>query len=257
MSVPHGSFAWYTLMTTNTLAAEAFYCGVMGWRAQDAGIADRSYTMFSVAEVPMSGLMALPPEARAAGAPPAWMGYVAVGEVDEAAAHVIELGGAIHRAPEDIPGVGRFAVVADPQGAAFMLFKSVADAQGPQAAPGTAGHAGWHELHAVDQESAFDFYSSLFGWTKGEAVDMGPMGTYQLFAVEGGTGGGMMTKAAAMPAPFWLYYFNADDIEAAAARVKAEGGQVLNGPHQVPGGSWIVQCLDPQGAMFALVGPHR
>jgi len=67
----------------------------------------------------------------------------------------------------------------------------------------------------------------------------------------------MFTKPAAEPAPYWLYYFNVAEIEAAAARVKDKGGQVVNGPHQVPGGSWIIQCIDPQGAMFALVAPAK
>jgi predicted enzyme related to lactoylglutathione lyase len=86
---------------------------------------------------------------------------------------------------------------------------------------------------------------------------MGPMGIYQLFATRDVPVGGMMTRNDAIPAPVWLYYFNVDEIGAAVARVTDAGGQVLNGPHQVPGGSWIAQCRDPQGAMFAMVGPDR
>ncbi len=112
-------------------------------------------------------------------------------------------------------------------------------------------------MHAADRESGFEFYSSLFGWTKAEAIDMGPMGVYQLFATGGVPVGGMMTKTEAVPVASWLYYFNVEDIDAAAARVKTAGGQILNGPHQVPGGSWILQGSDPQSAMFALVGPRR
>lgn len=257
MSNSRGYFVWYDLMTTDTKAAEAFYRGVVGWRAQDAGLADRSYTVLSAGETGVGGLMALPPEARAAGARPSWTGYIAVDDVDAFAARVKQAGGAVHHAPDDIPGVGRFAVLADPQGAAFMLFKGASDAQPQPPAPGTPGHIGWRELHAGDRESAFTFYANLFGWTKGEAMDMGPMGIYQLFATGGDPVGGVMTKTDAVPAPFWLFYFNIDDIDAAAARVKDKGGQVLNGPHQVPGDAWIVQCRDPQGAMFALVGPHR
>lgn len=256
MSSPNGNFVWYQLMTTDTKAAETFYRGVVGWRAQDSGMADRSYTILSAAEAPTGGLMALPQDARKAGARPGWIGYVAVADVDAFAARVTQAGGAVHHTPDDIPGVGRFAVVADPQGARLVLFKGATGEQGPQAAPGTPGHTGWHELHVGDRESAFAFYSGLFGWTKAEAVDMGPMGIYQTFATGGVPVGGMMTRTEAAQAPFWLYYFNVEAIEAAVARVKDEGGQVVHGPHQVPGGSWIVQCLDPQGAMFALVGPQ-
>ena len=124
-------------------------------------------------------------------------------------------------------------------------------------APGTPGHIGWHELHAGNGESAFAFYAGLFGWTKAEAMDMGPMGIYQIFATGGAPIGGMMTKTPDTPAPFWLYYFNVEAIDAAIARVTAAGGRIALDPHQVPGGSWIAQCIDPQGAMFAMVGGKR
>jgi predicted enzyme related to lactoylglutathione lyase len=251
------NFVWYDLMTTDTPAAEAFYSSVVGWRAQDAGMPDRSYTILHAKETPIGGLMPIPKEAGAAGARPIWNGYVAVDDVDALAKRVTQAGGTVHRGPEDIPGVGRFAVVADPHGASFMLFKGATDAQPQPPAPGTPGHIGWHELHAGNGEKAFAFYSGLFGWSKADAMDMGPMGVYQIFATDSAPVGGMMTKTEAFPAAMWLYYFNVDDIEAAATRVKDHRGKVLNGPMEVPGGSWIIQCSDPQGAMFALVGPKH
>ena len=188
---------------------------------------------------------------------PGWIGYIGVDDVDACAARIKEAGGGVHHAPEDIPGIGRFAVVADPQGAAFVLFKGASD-QSPQApAPGTPGHVGWHELHARDGVSAFPFYAEFFGWTKAETMDMGPMGIYQLFAAGAEPIGGVLTKVEEMPVPCWLYYFNVEAIDAAMERVTAHAGKVINGPHQVPGGSWIAHCFDPQGAMFALVAPKR
>jgi predicted enzyme related to lactoylglutathione lyase len=117
-----------------------------------------------------------------------------------------------------------------------------------------AGHTGWHELHTTDWQKAFDFYSEMFGWGKGDSVDMGPMGTYQLFTLNGAAIGGMMNSPLATSTSFWLYYFNVDDIDAAATRVAANGGKILHGPQQVPGGGWIIQAADPQGAAFALFG---
>jgi len=256
MSSSHGKFVWYELLTTDHKAAEAFYHGVVGWRMQDAGMPN-PYTLLCAAETPIGGLMELTREASEAGARPGWRGFIGSDDVDAFATRVTRAGGTALHAPEDIPGVGRFATVSDPQGAIFVLFKGSSAAQGREAAPRTPGHPGWHELHAADGQSAFAFYSGLFGWTKAEAMDMGPMGIYQLFSTGKDPVGGIMTKTAATPSPYWLYYFNVEDIEAGAARVKDRGGRVLNGPQQVPGGSWIVQCLDPQEAMFALVGPHR
>ena len=253
MSDPQGKFCWYELMTTDVAAASRFYETVVGWSIQDSGLAGMSYSVLSVQGAGVGGLMALPET----GVRPGWLGYVWVADVDAAAEQVKTAGGAIHKSGTDIPGVGRFSVVADPQGAIFYLFKDAGGERPPMPAPWTPGLIGWHELHAGERESAFAFYAGQFGWTKGEAFEMGgPVGVYQLFATgPEGAVGGMMNKMDAVPMPFWLYYFCVENIDAAAARVTGAGGQVLNGPHEVPGGSWIVQGMDPQGAMFALVGP--
>ncbi len=255
MAKPTGSFVWYELMTPDAKAAEAFYGGVLGWSMRDAGMPDFAYTILSVGEARVGGLMTIPPEAYERGARPGWIGHIAVDDVDVFAARVKQAGGSVHRPPTDIPGVGRFSVVADPHGAKFILFHGSVGGPDHDPAPGTPGYPGWRELHAGDVESAFAFYSGLFGWTKDQTMDMGPMGVYQLFAIGGVQAGGMMTKTEAVPAPFWLYYFNVEAIEAAMSRVKDGGGQVIHGPHEVPGGMWIIQCLDPQGVIFALVGP--
>ncbi len=257
MSGYHGKFVWYELMTTDAPAAEVFYRSVIGWNAGDAGVPGMAYTLLSVGTTGVAGLMKLPDEAAAAGARPGWIGYIAVDDVDAHAAAIAQAGGKIHRGPADIPGVGRFAIISDPQGTAIALFKPLSGEGRQPLPPGTPGTVGWHELHAVDGKAAFDFYSGFFGWTKTDAMDMGPMGIYQLFAAGDAAIGGMMTKMENEPAPSWLFYFIVDVVDAAAERVKAAGGQIINGPHQVPGGSWILQCIDPQGALFALVGPQR
>ena len=113
---------------------------------------------------------------------------------------------------------------------------------------------GWHELFAADWEKAFAFYGELFGWQKADA-DIGPTGTYQLFSAERADDRRHVHQTSgSMPVPFWLYYFNVDDIDAAAERVKAGGGEVFEGPLEVPGGSWIVRCIDPQGADVRAAG---
>ena len=122
MKATPASFVWYELMTTDRAAAEAFYRAVVGWEIQacDGGM---PYSIANAGGRPAAGIMDLPEEARAAGMPPAWVGYVGVADVDAAADEVREAGGAVHREPADIPGIGRFAVVADPQGAVFAVIK--------------------------------------------------------------------------------------------------------------------------------------
>jgi predicted enzyme related to lactoylglutathione lyase len=170
---------------------------------------------------------------------------------------VTQAGGSLHRAAENIPGVGRFAFVHDPQDAHFVLFTPAAGSRPPSSPGPTPGQVGWRELLASDREAAFAFYANLFGWTKANAVDMGPMGLYQLFAAGGPDIGGIMTKPPAVPHAFWTYYFIVEAIDAATARVTEAGGRIVNGPHEVPGGSWIAQAFDPQGAFFAMVAPTR
>jgi hypothetical protein len=256
MPSPYGSFVWYELMTSDAKAAEAFYRDVVGWGAQAAptSATEMAYTLLTVGTMPVAGLMGTPAEAAAMGARPGWMGYVGVENVDGAATKVRDLGGTVHKAPADIPGVGRFAIVADPQGATFALFKwETPAADAPPAAPDAIGHAGWRELFAGDLEPAFDFYAKMFGWTKADALPMGEMGVYQLFAHDGIPIGGMMTKPAQAPKPYWNYYFNVDSVAAAVERAKRGGAEIIVAPMQVPGGSWIMQGRDPQNALFALV----
>lgn len=249
----HGRFVWYELMTTDAEAAAAFYSKVVDWGTLDASLPGMTYGLFTVGEASVSGLMALPEAARKAGAKPRWTGYVGVDDVDATAERVRQLGGAVQVPPTDIPGISRFSVVADPQMATLALVKWLRPRQELSAARNAPGQVGWHELVTADVERALAYYGALFGWQKGDA-DVDPMGTYQLFSAGAQTIGGMFNRTPAEAGAFWLYSFNVDDIDAASRRVQDGGGQIVDGPFEVPGASWVAQCIDPQGAIFALVG---
>lgn len=250
------NFFWYELMTTDVPAAEAFYKKVVGWGSEPFP-GDMPYTVVKAGERGVGGIMAVPPDAAAMGMRPAWMGYVEAKNVDAATVNARAAGALVHREPEDIPGVGRFAVLSDPHGAMFMLLQPMGPDQ-PPVAMGTPGHVGWHELYAGDERSAFDFYAGQFGWTRGDSMDMGEMGTYQLYYAGGADmAGGIMNKPDNIPAPTWLFYFNVPDIDAAVKRVTDNGGEIMMPPMEVPGGSWVAQARDPQGAMFAVMAPAR
>lgn len=249
----HGRFAWYELITTDVEAAKAFYANVIGWGTLDASAPGRVYTLFTAGKALVSGLMDLPEDARKMGGKPSWVGYVEVDDVDATANRIKRLGGVVHVPPTDVSNISRFSIFSDPQAARLALFKWLNPGQDQPAELGAPGRVGWHELLADDWEKALAFYSELFGWQKADA-DIGKIGTYQLFSAGGQTIGGMLNKPSVIPVPFWLYYFNISDIDAAAQRVTTGGGQILDGPLEMPGGSWIVQCADPQGAIFALEG---
>jgi uncharacterized protein len=248
----HGRFVWYELTTTDMKSAKAFYASVVGWGARGASMPGSAYSLFTIGDSPVTGLMNMPEEARRTGVTPRWTGYIGVDDVDAAVERIKQLGGAVYVPPMDVPNISRFSVVADPQMATLALVKGAKTSQAQSAAPGKPGHVGWHELLAADWETAFAFYGELFGWQKADS-HVGVMGAYQEFSAGGETIGGMFTKPATLPVPFWLYYFNIDDIRAAAKRVEARGGQIVYGPTEVPGGAWIVHCTDPEGAIFALL----
>ncbi|MEA3035343.1 MAG: uncharacterized protein QOH04_1105 [Sphingomonadales bacterium] len=256
------SFIWYELMTTDQAAAIDFYTKVVGWTAaphpgSDAG--GGAYMILSANGRGVGGVFQLTDEMTSQGASPLWAGYVGVEDADETAKRIEAAGGSIHKGPEDIPGVGRFAMVADPGGALFYILAPRPQETPPEPVPPmTPGHCGWHELYASQGEKdAFDFYSGLFGWETVREMDMGPMGVYRIFGVGGVDLGGMMDKPEQLPRSVWGYYFVVEGIDAAADRVRDNGGTVRMGPMEVPDGSWIIQGSDPQGTIFSLVSRER
>src|SRR5258707_7405732 len=239
MSASHGRFVWYELMTTDTKAAQDYYTKVAGWGAQPAPNASMPYTLFNVGDTPVGGMMDQPEDAKKMGAPPSWLGYVGDDDVDATTDHARRLGGAVYVEPRDIPNVSRVSVIAEPHKAVIGLFKwsiPMPDAPVPAETP---GRIGWHELASTDWEKGYAFYNALFGWQKADAMDMGAMGTYQIFSTGGPPGGGMFNKPPVGPAPFWLFYFNFGDFDAAAGRLKAGGGTGVHGPVGVTGGGWV------------------
>ena len=250
----HGTHIWYELQTSDVNAAATFYGAVLGWSTQHLGPPGASYCRLQSGTEGVGGMVAL--RTDMAGPGPMWLGYIGVTDVDAAVARIKATGGGVHVPPTDIPGIGRFAMVNDPQGAVFYVMRGGSDEPSTAYAPEQPGHTGWHELHTSDWQAAFAFYADNFGWARGQALDVGAMGTYQLVNDANATALGAMMNAPTSAPPAWLYYFNVENIDAAAAQIVASGGSILRPAHQVPGGNWIVQANDPQGAAFALTG-HR
>lgn len=120
-----------------------------------------------------------------------------------------------------------------------------------------AQHVRWNELSTTDPEGAIAFYTRHFGWRQDGDMDMGELGKYQ-FLYQGETMiGAVMPKMPDMPISMWSYYIGVDDIDRAAEAVKGGGGEICMGPHEIPGGEFSINGLDPQGAPFGLVGPRK
>jgi hypothetical protein len=246
-----GRPVWYELMTTDTAAAEKFYGNVVGWTSAPFDASPNPYTVFKRSgQVDVAGLMERPEDMKM---PPFWAMYVAVPTLEEGVVHIKRLGGGELSPVIEVPTVGRMQMMKDPQGAAFYIIQPAPREESPENAP-EVGEASWHELMTTDAPAAMKFYSDVFGWQPSETHDMGEMGKYLMFNRPHGMIGGMMNKPPAMAhvPPHWMIYFRVPDINAAVERIKANGGKILNGPMEVPGGDWIVNAMDPQGAAFSL-----
>lgn len=256
-----GKWIWYELMSPDPAASKAFYDAVVGW-TMTAGTAETNGYGFITAPdgAMIGGLLQLSRDMIDNGARPGWLGYVCVDDVDAILPAIEAAGGKVLMPAADIAMAGRVAMVSDCCGAPFYVMTPTPPPGGGEstafAAMPNSGHCGWNELYAGDFDKALGFYTSLFGWTLPPAMDMGPMGKYQFIAQDGVQIGAIMKRPEAVPAAMWCHYFWVESIAMAKDLVAANGGQVVNGPHQVPGDLWIIQGVDPQGALFSLVG-HR
>lgn len=246
-----GRFVWYDLMTRDAEGAVPFYKAVVGW-GTEPWEGEQPYTMWTGPRGPLGGVMDMADVAPDEAAPH-WLGYLGTDDVDATTARARELGATVLAGPQDIPSVGRYALVRDPQGAVVAFFSGEGDTPSDEG-PFQSGDFSWHELATTDPDGAWRFYSELFGWEETGTFDMGEMGMYRMWGSPGGEPmGAVFKKPPEMPGPSaWLFYAQVDDVNSATESVKRSGGQVLNGPMEVPGGDWIVQCMDPGGAAFAL-----
>jgi uncharacterized protein len=261
MGNTHGDFIWYELLTSDVDAAAAFYGKVVGWTALDSGQPGMDYRFFSSGDGSdmadgVGGFMAITPDMAAGGAVPCWLGYIGVDDVDASVAAMTSAGGTVQMPAFDMPGVGRMAMVSDPQGAPFYVMKGASDETSHSFASETPknGHCAWNELSTTDTAAAVDFYANQFGWKQEGDMDMGPMGKYLFLHHGPGMIGAIMPKMPQMPMSAWVYYFRVPDIDVAVKTITANGGTILQEPIEIPGGDYSMNALDPQGAAFALVG---
>ncbi|GGE02586.1 glyoxalase [Polymorphobacter glacialis] len=250
---PNGTPVWYELQTADPDAAKTFYEDVIGWSIAPPP-AEMDYRMIDTGNGFVGGVMRLSDEMAAGGARPGWKFYIGVDDVDATFDAIKNAGGSQHMPPWDMPGVGRMAVVADPQGIDFYVMRGASPESSTAFDPAGLGKCSWNELNTSDQAAARDFYAAVFGWTYPDSMPMGEAGDYVFIQAGDQAIGATMTAPTDGPRPDWCFYFRAPDIDAAAAKVTAGGGTVHAGPMEVPGGDRIIVASDPHGAMFGVVG---
>lgn len=261
MANPLGAFIWYELMTTDPDAARDFYGKVVGWKIVGEAPPEGGFDYRHIIRDDggsNGGVLALDEAMCQGGARPCWVGYLYVADVD-AATSAIEADGGKVLMPKTTIDVGSFALVTDPQGVPFYVMTPIPPADQPDATSDVYArhgvqHVSWNELYTPDIDAARAFYAKHFHFEFNDKMPMGPMGDYWFIDHGGETIGAMMQQPPHIPVPGWNYYIRVADIDVATETVKASGGQVLNGPMEVPGGEWIINGMDPQGAAFSLVG---
>ena len=260
-----GGFIWYELMTTDPAGAKRFYDQVVsGWSiATDSVAPGIDYRMINRSDGKMAGgVLTLTDDMQRDGAHPIWVGYIHTAEVDAAVEAIKADGGSVMMEPWDQPGVGRLAMVTGPEGAPFYLMDPIPPADDPNAksdvfSVNDAEHVRWNELYSSDPARSVDFYKRHFGWSQEGDMDMGQMGKYQFIQHDGVGIGAIMKAPPNVPNSIWNHYIGVVDIDRAAEAVSAGGGQVANGPMEIPGGEYALNAMDPQGASFGLVGPRK
>ncbi|HEV7633014.1 MAG TPA: VOC family protein [Steroidobacteraceae bacterium] len=260
MANPPSSFIWYELLTTDSNAAAKFYGAVVGWKIADRPdpMEDgRDYRTIGRSDGGSAGgLFQLTADMLKHGAKPTWLGYLHVNDV-EAAVAAIETDGGKKLMKMDLP-VGQIAMVTDPMGTPFYVMSPIPPPGKPDAVsdvfdPKAEQRVRWNELQSPDLARAKAFYAKHFGFEFNEIMPMGAMGDY-CFVDQGGLRlGAIMQKPEQSPIASWLFYFGVPSAAAAKRAIEAGGGKITNGPHQVPGGDWIVTATDPQGAPFGVV----
>lgn len=251
---PAGTPIWYELITPDPDEAKRFYDPVMAWEIEARPSGPMDYRMIAVPDGLAGGVMRLSDEMAAGGARAGWLMYVCVDDVDASVAQAFDLGATVRVPPTDIPGVGRFALLLDPQGVAFYVMRGATEgAESAVFQPDSPGRVMWNELRTGDQAGALAFYGALFGWTVSGSMPMGPMGDYVFLTVGDRPLGAAMTAPAGTSSA-WSFYTRVPDADEACEAIRAGGGTVMYGPVPVPGGDRVVISADPQGATFGVAG---
>lgn len=256
MANRQGDFIWFELLTSDPDAAGRFYSDVVGWSIQDSGMPDMDYRIFNAPDGSVGGLMKMP-DGMSSG--PVWLGYVATEDVDRTAAEVQRAGARPQMPATTIEGVGRIAMLADPQGATLYVMRGASDETSTafkQAKDGV-GHVAWAELTSPDPDASSEFYGTVFGWRRDGAMPMGELGKYEFLHNASGNFGAVMPSSVPGSTPGWLYYVHVADIDRSAERIRSGGGAIVQEPIEIPGGDYSLVAADPQGARFGLVGPRK
>jgi len=247
-----GEFCWTDLGTTDVAGAKKFYRAIFGWKAKDIpmGVGDAKYSILQLNGKDSCAIYPMPEEQKKMKAPPFWLGYISVANIDQTLKKAKSAGGKICAGPADVMDRGVWALVQDPTGAAFALWQP-----GKRRGADLVGKPGgvcWHDLSTPKTGPAGKFYAKVFGW-KVKEEDIGG-GSYHLFQLNGKEACGMWPEPMKGLPPMWITYWTVPDCGKAVAKTGKLGGKVLMGATPIPNMGRFAVLTDPQGAAFGIFG---
>ncbi len=253
-AIQTGEFCWIELCVNDLDKAKQFYEPLFGWKSQTDEIpGGGSYTMLQIGDNAIGGAFQISEEMRSQGVAPQWNSYVLVDDVDATSKKAQELGATLLQGPFDVMEAGRMAVLADPTGAVFSLWKSKKHTLShlPKNQP---GNFGWHELATKDTDAAEKFYSDLFGWQPNTQEFGGQ--AYTSFMNKEVPAGGMFdlnnSPVKGLPS-HWAIYFSVDNLDNTLSQIKQLGGEVCYDPIELPEVGRFTMARDPQGVHFSVI----
>lgn len=238
-----GRFVWHDHSSNDPDKARSFYNELFGWESDVVQIQGFEYPMIKANDQTHGGF-----GPAQGGAPPHWLGHVLVDDADAAAERAKGAGGTVITGPMDIPNVGRFAVIQDPQGAVFSVFASAGEPQTPE------GVFVWNELVTTDIDTAKRFYGEVVGWSAKDMDNPGDTpGAYTVFLNGEEQRGGAYPRPPEMDAPpHWMLYVGSSDVDSDTKKAKKLGAQVYMEPFDVPTVGRLSIIADPTGAVFGI-----
>jgi hypothetical protein len=252
----HSRFVWHDYNTPDVDAAKRFYGELLGWHFFQGG--GPEYQHVQVGERNIGGVMKYDGHAH-------WLGYVAADNVDETLKVAAQHGGKILLPPKDLPKIGRFAMLADPQGGMVAPFHHLTDHGAPDMNdPPALSTVAWNDLMATNAAAAASFYAQVFDWGV-EPLDFGAAGTYRMLTRIGeknqagdDRNAGGVAEASGLPHAEWVHYFLVADVDKATEQAQRLGGSVRISPSPLPRPPWpeggrFSQIIDPQKAPFGLI----
>jgi len=236
----HGVFVWRELMSGNVNESKRFYSEVFGWKMEDFPMGDFQYTVIKANDRQIGGMMPKQPGMEHS----AWLAYVSVADVDKAASEAKKAGGTVIVEPKEIPNVGRFSILADPQGGVITAFRDAKEDRVPDGRP-AVGEFCWEQLSVAEPSKVKSFYQSVIGWT------FEPFGE-MVVAKAGEKSVASLNQAPPNTPSQWLSFVSVDKLSSARERVKRNGGVVLMDEITVKEVGSFAVCKDNQNAVICL-----